>query len=156
MGPVPRPTIIAGNLPTYPACSTPLNSTLHVANSSSSAQSRDLALTAIHSSRDRGRYSPPESSHSMSLIPEISTYPQSRYDAPYSNDGHHTGQHPSRHTLAASSVRSTMGHPSMQQWSPPPILSPEPYVSSRAHFNPARLLTVVLVSPPGETSSPFR
>ncbi|KAJ7772597.1 hypothetical protein DFH07DRAFT_166098 [Mycena maculata] len=78
-------------------------------------------------SRDRGRYSPPEPSHPIALIPDISPY-QSRYDAPYTHDGHHQSQHPSRHTLAASSVRSTMGHPSMQQqWSPPPILSPEPY-----------------------------
>ncbi|KAJ7680515.1 hypothetical protein DFH06DRAFT_420654 [Mycena polygramma] len=81
-------------------------------------------------SRDRGRYSPPESN--LSLVPEISSYPQSRYDqpGPYSSNGHHAPpQHvQSRHQIAASSVRSTMGHPSMQQqWSPPPIMSPEPY-----------------------------
>ncbi|KAJ7045713.1 hypothetical protein C8F04DRAFT_1065891 [Mycena alexandri] len=80
-------------------------------------------------SRDRGRYSPPESAN-LSLVPEISSYPTaSRYEHAYTSNGHHT-QHPhsSRHTLAASSVRSTMGHPSsMQQWSPPPVMSPEPY-----------------------------
>ncbi|KAJ7268795.1 hypothetical protein B0H12DRAFT_1067815 [Mycena haematopus] len=77
-------------------------------------------------SRDRGRYSPPESH--LSIVPEISTYPaQSRYE-PYASNGHHP-QHvqPPRHTIAASSVRTTMNHPGMQQWSPPPILSPEPY-----------------------------
>ncbi|KAJ6594145.1 hypothetical protein B0H19DRAFT_1094071 [Mycena capillaripes] len=68
----------------------------------------------------------------MSLVPEISSYPpQSRYEpGPYTSNGHHGApQHmqSSRHTIAASSVRSTMGHPSMQQWSPPPIMSPEPY-----------------------------
>ncbi|KAJ7188044.1 hypothetical protein C8R46DRAFT_1053470 [Mycena filopes] len=83
-------------------------------------------------SRERGRYSPPESSN-LSLVPEISSYPApSRYEHPYTSNGHHT-QHAqsSRHTLAASSVRSTMGgHPSsmqQQQWSPPSIMSPEPY-----------------------------
>ncbi|KAJ7163593.1 hypothetical protein C8R43DRAFT_947025 [Mycena crocata] len=81
-------------------------------------------------SRDRGRYSPPESSNShamSSLIPEISSYPSRYEQGPYNSNGHHSQHVSSRHTIAASSVRSTMGHPSMQQWSPPPILSPEPY-----------------------------
>ncbi|KAF8210487.1 hypothetical protein K438DRAFT_1809782 [Mycena galopus ATCC 62051] len=79
-------------------------------------------------SRDRGRYSPPESH--LSLVSEIPSYPaQSRYE-PYTSSSHH--HHPqnvqsSRHTIAASSVRTTMNHPGMQQWSPPPIMSPEPY-----------------------------
>ncbi|KAJ7079110.1 hypothetical protein B0H15DRAFT_914264 [Mycena belliarum] len=91
--------------------------------------------------RERGRYSPPESSgshsHSM-LIPEISAYPtQSRsYEQQaYTSTGHHSAHSgASRHTLAASSVRSTMGHPAMQQWSPPPIISPDPY------YHPERTL----------------
>ncbi|KAJ7282992.1 hypothetical protein C8J57DRAFT_1297216 [Mycena rebaudengoi] len=88
-----------------------------------------------YSSRnDRGRassgYSPHESSHSMALVPEISAYPgHSRYEQ-YASNGHHASHIPaSRHGLA-SSVRSTMGHPSMQQWSPPPIMSPEPYYTA--------------------------
>ncbi|KAJ7497536.1 hypothetical protein FB451DRAFT_236213 [Mycena latifolia] len=89
-------------------------------------------------SRDRGRYSPSDSSSSHSMmIPEISSYPtQSRnYEQPYSSNGHHNSHvQSSRHTIAASSVRSTMGHPSMQQWSPPPIISPDPY------YHPERTL----------------
>ncbi|KAJ6596666.1 hypothetical protein B0H10DRAFT_2088369 [Mycena sp. CBHHK59/15] len=88
---------------------------------------------------DRGRsssgYSSHEDSHSMSLIPEISTYPtHSRYEPSY---GGHASQHvpASRHTLP-SSVRSTMGPSMQQQWSPPPILSPEPYY----HHGPERVL----------------
>ncbi|KAJ7091157.1 hypothetical protein C8R44DRAFT_817199 [Mycena epipterygia] len=85
-----------------------------------------------YSSRDRSRYSPESAnshhSPSLSLIPDnIPSYP-ARYDQ-YSS-AHHASQHvPSSRHIAASSVRSTMGHhPSMQQqWSPPPILSPEPY-----------------------------
>ncbi|KAJ7647094.1 hypothetical protein FB45DRAFT_892335 [Roridomyces roridus] len=88
-------------------------------------------------SRDRGRYSPPEPSpQSIALMPDMSPYAHSRYDA-YTHDGHHAVHHQPRHTLAASSVRSTMGHhPSMQQWSPSPILSPEPYY----HHHPERTL----------------
>ncbi|KAJ7346818.1 hypothetical protein DFH08DRAFT_869432 [Mycena albidolilacea] len=87
-------------------------------------------------SRDRGRYSPPESN--LSLVPEIQSYPaQSRYES-YTSTAHHHQQNvqSSRHTIAASSVRTTMNHPGMQQWSPPPIMSPEPYY----HPGPERQL----------------
>ncbi|KAJ6499110.1 hypothetical protein C8R45DRAFT_981130 [Mycena sanguinolenta] len=88
-------------------------------------------------SRERGRYSPTESPN-LSLVPELSSYPaQSRYES-YTSNGHHQQNVQSRHTLAASSgVRTTMNHPGMQQWSPPPpILSPEPYY----HPGPERQL----------------
>ncbi|KAJ7217787.1 hypothetical protein GGX14DRAFT_597966 [Mycena pura] len=81
-------------------------------------------------SRERGRYSPDPHSHSMPPV-HVSQYP-ARYDA-YGHHGHHDQSHshlpnhlPSRHTLAASSVRSTVGHPAMQQWSPPPLMTPTP------------------------------
>ncbi|CAK5265686.1 unnamed protein product [Mycena citricolor] len=101
-------------------------------------------------SRERARYSPPQDSPlSVSHVAEIPTYP-SRYD-PYSTHQHVA---PSRH-LTASSVRSTMGHPSVQQhWSPPPILSPEPYVRSASEFittTSANLYTLPATSFPDTT-----
>jgi len=64
-------------------------------------------------------YSHHTASNVLSMIPEVSSYPthHPRYEHAYSN-----GAHPPRHAIATG-VR-TMGHQSVSQWNPPPIMAP--------------------------------